>query len=212
MIKKAIFISFILFVSAGIFVVASQRYNKDNENVTNNTSQLAPPQNDPNKHDSEDVDFAKKMILVDQQAMQIADMGIKNASDVRIRDLATKIYNDAQSDSQSYVNWLTQWNESYFNLTDFPESEGHDMYPTFTGMISLSKIKLLEASVGIDFDKAFIGIMIEHHKGMVFLQTDSNSEGAMVGYGDIIEIRNKYVKNLNQQIDELEQINKDKGY
>ena len=213
MTRKVIVASILVFVVFSAFTVyfLSQKDSKSTENLPKISSQPQLEQKDPSKHDYADVDFAKKMILVDQQTSRIADIASRNSSDTLIRNLAVKISEEAKSDSQKYIGWLNDWNEKYLNLSDFPEMEGHDMYPTFTGMTSLSKIKVIEGLNGIDFDKAFINLMIEHQQQVISLQSKSGEVSA-VGFGEILKHITENVNNQKKQLAEMEQIKKDKGY
>ena len=199
-----------------IAVVAYFMLNIRQQNATK--QELSSPQSTSNKQerstqpDSQDVDFAKKMVLVDQQAMQIADMGTRKASDANIKKLASQIYSDAQADNQKYIAWLTEWNETYLNLSDFPEMEGHDMYPTFTGMIPLSDVRQIESLSGTSFDKSFLELMVEQHEGVIELQAGRTSEGAAVKFAGILDLREENVKKQKDQIAEMKQLQRDLGY
>ena len=85
------------------------------------------------------------------------------------------------------------------------------MYPTFTGMTSLSKIKVIEGLYGVDFDKAFINLMIEHQQQVISLQSKSGEVSA-VGFGEILKHIRENLNNQKKQLAEMEQIKKDKGY
>jgi len=103
-----------------------------------------------------DTDFAKKMIVHNQQGTQMADIAKKNASGEEVRQLAARISDELTNDTKQYIDWLTEWKETYFNLSDFPEMEGHDMYPTLPGIASLSDLSALETAAGSSVDKLFL--------------------------------------------------------
>jgi uncharacterized protein (DUF305 family) len=85
------------------------------------------------------------MIVHNQQGVQMADIAKKNATSEEVRQLAALISEELSSNTKKYTDWLNEWKETYFNLSDFPEMEGHDMYPTHPGMASLSDLNLLQA-------------------------------------------------------------------
>lgn len=187
------------------------------EKTTSNKSEqsnahIADKQEKSVEHDYQDVDFAKKMILVDQQTMQIAATGIQKASGAQIKDLATKIYQGSEADSRKYIAWLKEWNESYLNLSDFPEMEGHDMYPTFSGMMPLGEVRQLDGLSGADFDKAFLALLVKHHEGVIELQTGKTSEGSAVKYTEMIVLREENAQKQTEQIEQIKQLQKEKSF
>lgn len=158
----------------------------------------------PNEHNYIDTDFAKKMIVHNQQGIQMAGIAKKTASSKEVRQLAARISDELTSDTKQYINWLTEWKETYFNLSDFPEMEGHDMYPTHPGMASLSDLRELESATGSSVDKLFLRLMITHHEGA--------NEMSKLGYlddmqfGQMINLKNKTVKKQTEEIQTMKQL------
>lgn len=175
-----------------------------------NVQQAGVPEKS-SEHDYQDIDFAKKMIIVDQQAMQIADLGMQRTSDTRIKDLSSKLYAESKSDSQQYIAWLTEWKETYLNLSDFPEMEGHDMYPTYSGLVELSEIRQIEGLKGEDFDTAFLRLIIKHLEGVIELQTGKTSEGAAVKYADMFKLKEENAKKQKEKLELLKEWLKGEG-
>lgn len=79
--------------------------------------------------------------------------------------MAALISEELSSNTKKYTDWLNDWKETYFNLSDFPEMEGHDMYPTHPEMASLSDLRELESATGSSVDKLFLRLMVTHHEG-----------------------------------------------
>lgn len=158
----------------------------------------------PNEHNYMDTDFAKKMIVHNQQGIQMADIAKKNASDDKVRQLAVRISDELTSDTKQYINWLTEWKETYFNLSDFPEMEGHDMYPTHPGMASLSDLGALESATGGSVDELFLQLMIAHHEGA--------NEMSKLGYldnmqfGQMISLKNETLKKQADEVRAMKQL------
>lgn len=158
----------------------------------------------PNEHNYMDTDFAKKMIVHNQQGVQMADIAKKNASDDKVRQLAVRISDELTSDTKQYINWLTEWKETYFNLSDFPEMEGHDMYPTLPGMASLSDLRELESATGSSVDKLFLRLMIAHHEGANEISNAEYLKGMQ--FGQMINFKNKTVKKQTEEIQTMKQL------
>lgn len=160
LITGSIFVGFIGIAVVGWFILNQAT---DEIKVSTNTASVNKP--DPDSHNYIDVDFARKMIVHNQQGIQMTDLAGKRTGNEEIRKLAAHIKEELEDDTEQYVKWLTQWKEAYFNLSDFPEMEGHDMYPTHPGMASLSEVRSLEATDSNTIDELFLQLMITHHEG-----------------------------------------------
>ena len=159
---------------------------------------------DPEEHNFTDVDFARKMIVHSQQGIQIADIAKKNATNEEVRQLAASISDELSSNTKKYIGWLNGWKETYFNLSDFPEMEGHDMYPTHPGMASLSDLGALESATGGSVDELFLQLMIAHHEGA--------NEMSKLGYldnmqfGQMISLKNETLKKQADEVRAMKQL------
>lgn len=162
----------------------------------------------PNEHNYMDTDFAKKMIVHNQQGIQMADIAKKNASDDKVRQLAVRISDELTSDTKQYINWLTEWKGTYFNLSDFPEMEGHDMYPTGPGMASLGEIDALKTATGNSVDKQFLDLMIKHHEGTKEMADSVAFE--RMQFGEMLALRAKTIKKQAEEVRIMKQL-QDKG-
>lgn len=166
---------------------------KDNKNTPN-----------PNEHHYMDVDFARKMIVHNQQGIQMADIAKKNSTNEEIRQIATLISEELSSDTAQYANWLKEWKETYFNLSDFPQMDGHDMYPTHPGMATLSELSALEAATGASIDEQFLRLMIIHHEGAKELADSSMYDDMQ--FGKMIDLKTKTLKRQAEEIRVMKQL------
>lgn len=158
----------------------------------------------PNEHNYMDTDFAMKMIVHNQQGIQMADIAKKTASSEEVRQLAARISDELTNDTKQYIDWLTEWKETYFNLSDFPEMEGHDMYPTHPGMASLSDLRELESATGSSVDELFLRLMITHHEGANEISNAEYLKGMQ--FGQMINLKNKTVKKQTEEIQIMKQL------
>lgn len=184
----------------------------------NDKANTAPAKQDTNKtvskettsseHNYQDVDFAKKMILVNQQAMQVSGMGANKAMNKRIKDLASNINSVSESNSTAFIALLKKWNETHLNISDFPEMDGHDMYPTFPGMVKLSEIQQLRNLSGSEFDKALLTLLVLQHQ-TVF---DMASSGADSQNQEVSQLTTEIITAHTEKIKEMIQLQKDLGF
>ena len=168
--------------------------------VSNNQNQP-----DPNKHDFSDVDFSRKMIVHNQQAIEMTETILATSTNQAVRDIASDIQQEQKSAEDQYKSWLGEWNETYTNLSDFPEMDGHDMYPTYLGLASATNMATLKAATGSDTDRLFISLMIAHHEGAI--QGDGTS--SLLQYGKLIEFKNKSLTSYKNDIKRLEDLQKE---
>ena len=192
----------------GIFIYAyrDQLFPKvtvpDNK-VTESTKTSEKPV-DPTKHDFMDVDFAKKMIVHNQQGIQMADIAKEHAVSEPVRRVAATISSELSADTQRYVGWLTDWKEPYFNLADFPEMDGHDMYPTHPGMASLGELEKLKAATGYSVDEQFLNLMIKHHEGAD--EMANSIAFKEMQFGQMIDLKTRTLKRQAEELQTMKQL------
>lgn len=113
---------------------------------------------------AEDIGFAQLMIPHHEQAVQMADAALRQASSPQVRDLAAQV--KAAQDPQVAVmrSWLMAW-DAPESMDDMP---GHDMSGmTGHGMMSDQQMAGLHAASGDAFDRMWLEMMLEHHQGAV---------------------------------------------
>lgn len=187
----------------GWWLLQNQPASAPKSKTTQAASKSKKPSN-PNEHSYVDVDFARKMIVHNQQGVQMADIAKKNATNEEVRQLAASISDELSSNTKKYIGWLNGWKETYFDLSDFPEMEGHDMYPTHPGMASLSDLGALESATGGSVDELFLQLMIAHHEGA--------NEMSKLGYldnmqfGQMISLKNETLKKQADEVRAMKQL------
>ncbi len=190
-------------VALGWWLLQNQPASAPKNKTTQSVGESKKPSN-PNGHSYIDIDFARKMIVHNQQGIQMADIAKKNAASAQVRQLATSISEELSNNTKQYIDWLTKWKETYFNLSDFPEMEGHDMYPTHPGMASLIDLGALESATGGSVDELFLQLMIAHHEGA--------NEMSKLGYldnmlfGQMISLKNETLKKQADEVRAMKQL------
>lgn len=141
---------------------------------------------DPKTHDFSDVDYAQKKLIHHQLGAMIADKAKTDATKPEIRQLAEQVSSQETERASVYAALLTSWNESYLNITDFPETGGCNGYPTFSGMLPHLDVGKYRLSSGESVDTTFLTLLIEHHKKATDLV---KLEGAKIGYGELVKLQ-----------------------
>lgn len=113
-----------------------------------------------------DVMFAQMMIPHHQQAIDMADLALEDASGAspEVRSMAEQIAKAQAPEIALMQGWLESWGASSGMPT------GHDM----TGMMSDADMSELEQATGREFDRAWLTMMIQHHEGAITM-----AEGVM---------------------------------
>jgi len=158
----------------------------------------------PKEHNYMDVDFAQKMIVHNQQGIQIADVAKKNATSEEVRQLAASVSEGLSNNTKQYIGWLSEWNEKYFNLSDFPQMEGHDMYPTHPGIASLGDLRALESATGGSVDELFLRLMIAHHEGAAEMTNSIAFE--KLQFGEMISLKSETLKKQSEEVKTMKQL------
>ena len=113
-----------------------------------------------------DITFAQSMIPHHQQAVEMADLALKNASSAQVKQLATQIKGAQDPEIQTMKGWLSSW--------DAGEDMGmdHSGMAGMTGMMSDADMTKLAAARGNDFDAMWLQMMIAHHQGALTMAND----------------------------------------
>ena len=120
-----------------------------------------------------DVMFSQMMIPHHEQAIEMSDIALDpavGASDA-VKKLATRIKAAQDSEITKMKAFLTTWKE---RLTpDSSKDHSHMM----SGMLSADDIKKLSALRGVEFDRAWMTSMIDHHEGAIEMAKDVLKDG-----------------------------------
>ena len=155
-------------------------------------------------HNDADVAFAQGMIPHHEQAIEMAKLAFSRGEDDRVKELAAKIEGAQEPEIAIMTGWLNQWEEPL-------QMEGHgdDMAgESMNGMMSEDDMAELEAASGVSFDRAFLEMMIEHHRGAIQMAEAEIADGE---YPEAVELARTIVSAQSDEIDEMEGILQDIG-
>jgi uncharacterized protein (DUF305 family) len=119
-------------------------------------------------HNDADTDFATGMKAHHEQAVDMAGLAADRAADPRVKDLAARIEAAQQPEIDTLTGWLADWGATG---SASPSDEGmggmdHSGHDT-GGMMSAEDLTALQAATGAEFDRQFLALMLEHHRGAV---------------------------------------------
>jgi uncharacterized protein (DUF305 family) len=112
-----------------------------------------------------DVEFMQGMIAHHAQAIHMSRMAESRKASPRLLKLAIKIDQSQIVEIRQMQDWLR-----YHGQVAPDTSSWRTM--TMAGMLTEAQLKTLDAARGVDFDRAFLELMIQHHEGALKMVED----------------------------------------
>ena len=150
-------------------------------------------------YSTHDVHFLQMMILHHEQAIILSKLVPSRTNTENIVDLASRI-DSSQEDEILFMNsWLDERGEK---STGFHNHDNKMM--NMSGMASDEDIARLEGLDGVEFDRLFLKLMINHHDGAIEM-VDELRDQAGTAYDPVL---NEFISDLtNDQAIEIERMN-----
>ncbi len=116
-----------------------------------------------------DITFAQLMIPHHEQAVQMADMALNQATTPEVQQLAQQIREAQDPEIAQMRGWLKAWGApEQMGGMDGMDHGSMDMGgQSADGMMSDEDMNALMDAQGADFDQMWLAMMIEHHKGAI---------------------------------------------
>lgn len=153
------------------------------------------------QHNAADVTFATGMIPHHQQAVTMAQMAQKQATNPKVKSLAADIQAAQGPEIQTMTGWLTAWGQPA------PTSGGHDMSQTggtgVGGMMTDEQMQQLSDSSGTAFDRMWLQLMVTHHQGAVEMSGTELRDGKNA---DAKKLAQQIIDAQKQEISVMEQL------
>jgi uncharacterized protein (DUF305 family) len=144
-----------------------------------------------------DVAFAQGMIVHHEGALEMAQMADGRAQNPQVLDLADRIEAAQDPEIKTMTGWLEDWDQP----TSADESGGMDM----EGGMDMGGMNMdmsgLEAASGAEFDRMWLEMMTEHHRGAVDMAETEIADGQNA---DAIALAEEIVESQSAEIDEME--------
>jgi len=112
-----------------------------------------------------DVEFMQGMIAHHAQAIVMSRMAESHGANPQVMKLSNKIDQSQVPEIRIMQSWLTR-NKQYAPDT----SSWHHMM--MAGMLTTAQLNELDAARGVDFDRAYLRLMIQHHAGALKMVDD----------------------------------------
>lgn len=112
-----------------------------------------------------DVEFMQGMIAHHSQAIVMSRMAESHGANPQVLKLSNKIDQSQVPEIRIMQSWLAR-NQQFAPDT----SSWHDMM--MAGMLTTKQLEQLDAAKGVDFDRAYLQMMIQHHAGALKMVDD----------------------------------------
>jgi len=112
-----------------------------------------------------DVEFMQGMIAHHAQAIVMSRMAEKHGASPQVLKLSRKIDQSQVPEIIIMQQWLRRHDQ-------FAPDTSSWRHMRMTGMLTDAQLKELDAAKGVDFDRAFLTMMIEHHAGALVMVED----------------------------------------
>jgi uncharacterized protein (DUF305 family) len=105
-----------------------------------------------------DVEFMQGMIAHHAQAIVMSRMAEAHGANPQVLKLSNKIDQSQVPEIRIMQSWLKRYNQFAPDTSSW-----HNM--TMPGMLTAAQLKELDEAHGVDFDRAYLRLMIQHHVG-----------------------------------------------
>src|SRR5690242_6522996 len=112
-----------------------------------------------------DVEFMQGMIAHHAQAIVMSRMAESHGANPQVLKLSNKIDQSQVPEIRIMQAWLRRNNQFAPDTSSW-----HDMQ--MAGMLTPDQLKELDAAKGVDFDRAYLQMMIQHHVGALKMVYD----------------------------------------
>ena len=168
------------------------------------TSTAPQVEEEASEHNDADTEFAQMMIVHHQGAIEMADLAVDKADSEDVRALAERISAAQGPEIDEMTSWLQAWGEEEPQDADMGGMDhgGMDM----GGMDMESAMAELDGLSGAEFDRAFLEMMTEHHRGAIEMAEVHLADGANA---EARELARKIIDDQTREITEMENLLRD---
>ena len=112
-----------------------------------------------------DVEFMQGMIAHHAQAIYMSRLAVGRNASPRVLKFAQKIDQSQQAEIRLMQEWLVA------NKQMAPDTNSWRTM-TMPGMLTTAQLKTLDGAKGVEFDRQFLNLMIQHHEGAIKMVAD----------------------------------------
>lgn len=159
---------------------------------------------EPAGFNADDVAFATNMVVHHKQAIEMAELVSERSTNPQVQALAEQIAAVQQPEINVLNVLLVQWNEN----PEAGDADGHGAHASMPGMVDDATMERLASLSGAEFDRLWLGSMIDHHRGAVEVAKAQIANGDNV---DAIAMARRMVAAQEAEIEQMSQLQKELG-
>ncbi|WP_225754835.1 DUF305 domain-containing protein [Actinotalea sp. Marseille-Q4924] len=122
-----------------------------------------------------DTEFAQMMIVHHEGAVEMAELAIEKAEGDEVHALAQRIAAAQGPEIEALTGWLDAWGQELPGEMDMGGMDHGAMQ--MDGMDQETVMAELSGLSGSDFDRRFLEVMVEHHRGAIEMAEEHRGEG-----------------------------------
>jgi uncharacterized protein (DUF305 family) len=158
-------------------------------------------------HNQADVDFATQMIPHHAQALGMVDLTLGRDLSPEVARLAEDIRAAQGPEIEQMADWLQEWDEPVPETSrDHANAHGDShggMDSDMPGMMTEEQMADLGAAEGAAFERMFLEMMVEHHRGAVEMAQAEQEDGA---HAPSVELAESIEKSQQAEIETMESL------
>jgi len=154
------------------------------------------------KGSKSDISFTQMMIPHHQQAVQMADMALKNAKSQQVIALASQMKAAQKPEINKMKGWLRGWGAPV-TASSNSTMPGMDMGSMSPGMMTGAQMTTLSHAHGASFDTMWLQMMITHHQGAI---TDAKQVLKTTKNADVKKLAQAIISGQNAEISTMKQL------
>ncbi|GMM92082.1 DUF305 domain-containing protein [Qipengyuania sp. MTN3-11] len=155
-----------------------------------------------------DVRFMQDMIVHHRQAVMMSELAKERSGSEAVTQIADRIL-ATQADEIAFMEtWLRERDESLASAMamDASAHAGHDAHAghqMMRGMATPEQLASLRAASGTEFDRQFLTLMIEHHRGAIDMVETLHELPGTAYEPTVFEFTNDVVSDQDAEIDRM---------
>lgn len=182
--------------------------SQPNDSLTEIDEAGTPPL-DPNEHGYFDSSLAKQMVIYNQQAVELANIVLQDAVNEDIKKIANEVLATHNNAADQYAAWLKEWDETYFDLSEFPRKDDHDAYPTNPGMPRVAELDKMITMPAVEKEKEFLRLSLQLHEGVLEYINMTESD---IQYGEMKDYVATDKAHYSDEAEYIKSLQETKGY
>ncbi|MGE5695239.1 MAG: DUF305 domain-containing protein [Candidatus Sericytochromatia bacterium] len=152
-------------------------------------------------HNANDITFAQNMVPHHEQAVVMAQMVPTNTANMQMVRVSELVIARQVAEIQAFRAWLMERADTSSGPAADHDAAGHGA--TMPGMVDAATMNKLQTLKGADFDRLWLTLMIDHHRGAIEMARDELAHGKNP---DVLYLARTIVTEQQAEIDQMKKM------